>query len=131
MKINDLSSKIAKYGPEISAAADRVIRSGWWVLGKEVSHFERAFAEYVGCTHCVGVANGTDALELSLRAVGVGTGTLVATVANAGMYELTPTVRTAKNRFYNLKNYTVFSTNAQHPFWPLQRPKNGWCSFCA
>lgn len=89
MKINDLSSKIAKYGSEISVAADRVIRSGWWVLGKEVSRFERAFAEYVGCTHCVGVANGTDALELSLRAVGVGTGTLVATVANAGMYTTT------------------------------------------
>ena len=48
--------------------------------------FEAEFADYCGTAHCAGVANGTDALELALRAVGVAAGSRVATVANAGYY---------------------------------------------
>lgn len=89
MKINDLSLKIATYGSAISGVADRIIHSGWWIHGNEVANFEKAFADYIGVQSCLGVANGTDALELSMRAVGVGLSTPVATVANAGMYSST------------------------------------------
>lgn len=61
---------------------ERVLVSGHYVLGPEVAAFERAWADFVGVPACVGVANGTDALELALRAAGVGAGMRVATVAN-------------------------------------------------
>jgi dTDP-4-amino-4,6-dideoxygalactose transaminase len=67
-------------------AADRVIGSRRYVLDREVSAFEAEFAGYCGARHCAGVANGTDALELALRAAGVAAGSRVATVANAGYY---------------------------------------------
>ena len=70
-------------------AARRVIERGWYVLGSEVADFEAAFANYCGVPHAVGVANGTDAIELALRAVGVSKGDGVATVANAGFYAST------------------------------------------
>ena len=67
---------------ELRAAIDRVLTSGHYVLGPEVAAFEQAWAEFVGVPACVGVANGTEALELALRAVGAGPGARVATVAN-------------------------------------------------
>jgi dTDP-4-amino-4,6-dideoxygalactose transaminase len=70
-------------------AAARVLASRWFVLGEEASAFEREFAAYCRTRHCVGVANGTDALELALRAVGVAKGDAVAVVANAGYYGCT------------------------------------------
>lgn len=74
------------YQELITAAAHRVIASGWWIHGPECVRFEQAFAEYIGVRHAVGVANGTDAIELALKAVGIQAGDRVATVANAGMY---------------------------------------------
>ena len=70
-------------------AADRVIASKWFVLGNEVRAFEEEFAAYCDSSECVGVANGTDALELSLRGIGISRGDRVATVANAGYYTST------------------------------------------
>lgn len=67
---------------EIRAAIDRVLASGRYILGPEVEAFEREFAEYLGGGSVVGVANGTEAIELALRAVGIGRGDFVATVAN-------------------------------------------------
>ena len=66
----------------IDAAVKRVLESGWYILGKEVSGFEGKFAKWCGCSHAVGVANGTDAVELALRAVGVCRGDNVVTVSN-------------------------------------------------
>ena len=86
---NDLSVRYAAYAAELGAAAQRVIDSGWVVMGRELSAFESAFADYVGAPHCIGVASGTDALELGLRSVGVGAGDRVALVANAAMYGYT------------------------------------------
>lgn len=57
----------ARYADELKAAAARVIDSGWYVLGDEVSFFEREFAAYCGASHAVGVGNGLDALSLILR----------------------------------------------------------------
>jgi len=59
---------------EVAARQRAVLESGRYVLGPEVEAFEREFAEYVGVRHCVGVANGTDALTIALRAIGVGPG---------------------------------------------------------
>lgn len=86
MKINDLAARIAAHREPLAQATRRVIESGWLVLGPEVKQFETAFAAFLSARHCVGVGNGTDALELALRALGVSAGDRVATVANAGMY---------------------------------------------
>lgn len=59
---------------DFMAAFDRVLRTSAFTLGEEVERFETEFAEYCGARHCVGVASGTAALELLLRASGVGTG---------------------------------------------------------
>lgn len=55
--------------PELRAAFERVLARGWYVLGSEVSEFEREFAEVIGAAHCIGVGNGMDALTLSIRAL--------------------------------------------------------------
>lgn len=93
MLINDLTARIGTHQADIDQAIERVIRSGWFVLGPEVAAFEAAFANYLGAgVHAcvgVGVANGTDAIQLALRALGVARGDRVATVANAGMYTTT------------------------------------------
>ena len=86
MQINNLSAKIESKRSDILKAINRVLDSGWLVLGPEVESFERSFANYVGSEYCVSLANGTDAIELSLKALGVEGGDRVATVANAGMY---------------------------------------------
>ena len=74
---------------DLGGAVGRVLASNSFILGREVSQFESEFAEHVGVAHCVSVANGTDALELALRAVGVVPGDKVACVANAGFYSAT------------------------------------------
>jgi dTDP-4-amino-4,6-dideoxygalactose transaminase len=69
----------------IEAAIRRVVASGQLILGPEVRAFEAEFAAWVGARAAVGVASGTDALELALRALGIGAGDEVLTVANAGV----------------------------------------------
>ena len=64
----DLKKINAQYQTELKEACARVIDSGWYVLGKEVSAFENEFAAYCETEHCLGVANGLDALVLILRA---------------------------------------------------------------
>jgi dTDP-4-amino-4,6-dideoxygalactose transaminase len=84
--LNDLARQTAALEGALSEATERVLTSGRYILGAEVAAFEAEFAAYCGVSHCVGVANGTEALELALRAVGVRNGDEVVTVANAGMY---------------------------------------------
>jgi len=62
------------YHDRLSAAVERVVRDGRYILGPEVEAFEEEFARYVGVRHCIGVANGTDALTIALSALGVGPG---------------------------------------------------------
>jgi dTDP-3-amino-3,4,6-trideoxy-alpha-D-glucose transaminase len=59
---------------ELRAAIDRVLASGRYVLGPEVKAFEAEFADYIGAAHAIGVANGTEAITIALRAMGVGPG---------------------------------------------------------
>jgi dTDP-3-amino-3,4,6-trideoxy-alpha-D-glucose transaminase len=68
------SAPVAPLRGELRAAVERVLDSGLYILGPEVESFEREFAAYCGAAHAVGVANGTDALTLALRAMGVGPG---------------------------------------------------------
>lgn len=70
---------------EIDEAIARVLDSGWYILGREVQAFEEEFARYLGLGEAVGVANGTDALELALRAIGVGPGDAVFTVSHTAV----------------------------------------------
>lgn len=63
-------------------AFDRVMNSGWYILGEEVRQFEREYAEYCGAAAAVGVANGLDALILALKALGVGEGDEVLVPSN-------------------------------------------------
>lgn len=87
--LNDLRRHNASLCLKLGRAAENVLQSGWYVLGENVAAFEREFAAYCGVAHCVGSGNGTDALELGLRALGIGPGMRVVTVANAGMYSTT------------------------------------------
>lgn len=61
------------------SAVERVLRSGWWILGEEVKAFEAEWAAWLGTRHAAGVANGMDALEIGLRALGIGPGDEVVT----------------------------------------------------
>lgn len=69
----------------IDGALRRVLRSGRYILGPEVAAFEREFAAFVGAAHGLGVANGTDAIAVALKAVGVATGDVVLTVSNTAV----------------------------------------------
>jgi len=68
------ATTLAPYHDRLTEAIDRVARSGRYILGPEVEAFESEFAAYLGVEHCVAVANGTDALTIALRALGVGPG---------------------------------------------------------
>jgi dTDP-4-amino-4,6-dideoxygalactose transaminase len=73
------------YRDEIDAAIRRVLESGWYILGREVEAFEAAFAAYCGVRHAIGVANGTDAIVLALRSLGIGPGDAVFTVSHTAV----------------------------------------------
>ncbi len=78
----DMKSVYAELKPELDAAYARVMESGWYVLGKEVEAFEAEYAAYCGTKHCVGLANGLEALELVLRAWDLGPGDEVIVPSN-------------------------------------------------
>jgi len=71
---------------EIADAVNRVVRSGWYVLGEEVAAFEREFAAYCGVDHAIGVGNGSDALEIAITALDLPPGARIAVAPNASMY---------------------------------------------
>ncbi len=79
----DLEPQREELDGELRAAFDRVLESGWFILGPEVEAFEREFAEASGSLHGIGVGSGTEALHLALRACGIGTGDEVITVAHS------------------------------------------------
>src|SRR6185436_17343250 len=68
------ASSLEPYHDRLAEAMERVTRSGSYILGPEVEAFEEEFARYLGVRRCVGVANGTDALTIALKAAGVGPG---------------------------------------------------------
>lgn len=78
----DFSAIHAELRPRLDAAYARVVDSNWLVLGKELEAFEYEFAAYCGTRHCIGVANGLDALFITLKALGIGTGDEVIVPSN-------------------------------------------------
>ena len=94
---------------ELHEAALRVLGSSWYILGKEVSAFEKSFASFCNTRHCVGLNSGLDALILALRALGIGEGdevivpanTFIATVLAITQNGATP-VFAEPDEFYNL-----------------------------
>jgi dTDP-4-amino-4,6-dideoxygalactose transaminase len=78
----DLQAQYRSVKAEVDEAIQRVLDTSAFILGREVEAFERAFAEYVGAADCVGVSNGTAAIQLALQACGVGPGDEVVVPAN-------------------------------------------------
>jgi dTDP-4-amino-4,6-dideoxygalactose transaminase len=70
---------------EIDAAVARTLESGWYILGQEIKSFETEFAAWLGATAAIGCGNGTDALALALRALGIGPGMSVVTVSHTAV----------------------------------------------
>src|SRR5947209_8409299 len=91
--LNDLRRGYLEQETEIRAAVDAVLASGWYVMGPQHDAFEHEFAAAVGAAHCIGVGNGTDALELALLGVGCRPGDEVVTAANASMYTATAALK--------------------------------------
>jgi dTDP-4-amino-4,6-dideoxygalactose transaminase len=86
LPVNDLKRHNAPLQARLSTAIHRVMERGYYVLGPENEAFEKEFAAYLGAPDAVAMGNGTDALELALRALEIGPDDEVVTVANAGSY---------------------------------------------
>src|SRR5688500_13848764 len=82
---NQLKPQHEALRAELTAAFARVLDSGYLVLGREVESFEAVFAAYCGCAHGVGVASGTEAIQLGLTALGVEPGDEVITVSHTAV----------------------------------------------
>ncbi|MEJ7813451.1 MAG: aminotransferase class V-fold PLP-dependent enzyme, partial [Gemmatimonadaceae bacterium] len=106
----DLRAAYLELKDDLDDAMARVLDSGWYLLGAELEAFETEWAAYVGVRHCVGVANGLDALVLSLLALGVGPGdevivpsnTYIATWLAVTQLGATPVPVEPAERTYNL-----------------------------
>jgi dTDP-4-amino-4,6-dideoxygalactose transaminase len=99
-----------QYRAEIDSAIQRVLDRGWYLLGQEITDFEQAFARFCGVEHCVGVANGLDALALILQAYGFGPGdeilvpsnTFIATILAISRNGCTPVLVEPDERTFNI-----------------------------
>lgn len=80
--LTDLTRQYQAIKPEIDSAISKVLESGWFIQGGEVKAFENDFARYCGVKYAISLASGTDALKLSLIALGIGKGSEVITVSN-------------------------------------------------
>ena len=111
MKImpNRMDRGFEKYQQEFEQRALEVLRSGWYVLGEQVSSFEKEFAQYVGTRECVGLASGLDALWIAVRLLGIGKGdevivqgnTYIASVMGITINGATP-IFVEPDEYYNL-----------------------------
>jgi dTDP-4-amino-4,6-dideoxygalactose transaminase len=80
--ILDLKAAVEELRPQLDAAYRRVVDSGWFLLGKELETFEQEYAQSLDVRHCIGVANGLEAMQLVLMALGVGAGDEVIVPSN-------------------------------------------------
>jgi len=67
IKFLNLREITDSFGQELNQSIERVLHSGWFILGRELESFEREYSQFIGCKNCIGVGNGLDALELILR----------------------------------------------------------------
>ncbi len=85
IQVADPKASYLAHKQELDAAITEVMESGWYIFGSRLKRFENNFAGYLGTSHCIGVANGTDAILLALRAVGVKAGDAVITVSHTAV----------------------------------------------
>lgn len=110
VKFLDIGATYKELKPEIDAAINKVLSGGWYILGENVVDFENDFAKYCGVKYCIGVGNGMDALELILRAYGIGAGdevivpanTYIATVLVVNLVGATPVLVEPDIHSYNI-----------------------------
>lgn len=109
IEFNVLDRLFFEHQREYEEAALRVLRSGWYILGKELETFEQEFASFCGVEYCVGVGNGLDALTLALRALEIGEGDEVIVPAHtyiASVLGVTQNLATPRfvepDEFYNM-----------------------------
>jgi dTDP-4-amino-4,6-dideoxygalactose transaminase len=91
--MNDFKAEPEELRQGTLIAVERVLRSGWYILGNEVKQFESAWGRTCGATHAIGVANGMDAIEIGLRALGIGPGDEVITTTMSAFATLLAIVR--------------------------------------
>lgn len=110
MQFIDLAAQQARIKPQIDAAIARVLAHGQYILGPEVAELEERLSAYTGARHCISVANGTDAIQIALMALGVGPGdevitpgfTYIATAEAAAVLGASPVYVDIDPRTYNL-----------------------------
>lgn len=110
MEFIDLKTQYQRLKPQIDAAIQRVLDHGQYILGPEVAELEEKLAAYTGAQHCITVANGTDALQIALMALGVGPGdevitpgfTYIATAETVALLRAKPVYVDVDERTYNL-----------------------------
>jgi len=90
----DIRKQHGQIRQELVKAMEKVLDSGWYILGKEVETFEEEFSAFVGTSHAVGVASGTDALYLALKALDIGPGDEVITVSHTAVATVAAIVQT-------------------------------------
>lgn len=111
---NDLKRAFYLYNDEYEKKALEVLRSGWYVLGNEVTQFEDEFKNIIGSKYCLGVDNGLNAIVLGIRALGIGAGdevivqanTYIATVMGVSMNGASP-IFVEPNEFYNIDTNAI------------------------
>lgn len=120
--LNDFKALWERIGPSALDAIDRVGRSGWFILGTEVANFERELAAEHGVAHCVGCASGLDAIEIGLRAAGIGPGHEVLTTPMTAFATVLAILRAgADPRFADVDEFGLLDLSAverelrQHP----------------
>jgi dTDP-4-amino-4,6-dideoxygalactose transaminase len=122
----DLKSQYTSIADEIKGSIEETLESGWFVLGDKLKNFESEFADYLGARYALGVGNGTDALTLALRAVGVRAGDEVVTVPNTAI----PTVSAIRDAgatplFVDIDDETFTMDTALLAELLKERAKNG------
>lgn len=98
--INNIKKHIDPLLGDIFLAIDKVMQKGVFVFGDELKLFEKNFSDYLNVDYCAGVANGTDAIEIALKSIGIKQGDLVATVSNAGMYSTSSILSVGAKPFF-------------------------------
>lgn len=111
IEYESLSRSNEGFMADLEAAASRVIRSGWYVLGQEVSSFESEFAAYVGARHCIGVANGLDALILSIEALSLPKGSDILVASNTYIATILAIVRASHHPVLVEPDINTFNIN--------------------
>jgi len=121
---SDLKLQYLSIKEEIDAAIERVLTSGWYILGQEVRAFEEEFAAYVGASYGVGVGSGTEALHLALLACDVGPGDEVITVSHTAVATIAAIELTGARPVFvdiNPLSYTMDPLQLEHKITPATK----------